>query len=524
VTLDRRFLVTLADDLEIDPSAWEDLSDEEVLDLLDLEQVERVASDTLDDLSSLAAAYPMAVMPLWVDELDPCDQRRQVISGASHTLTLTGGGNRGGKTLGALMLDVALALGRDHPMIAAWLALNDINPMLIPAGPGDVYVIARSAAKSRDGVRKELAKLLPSTGVSWNGRDALAPAFVRIKCPGYDEPAIIYFGSEDQGHEAYKGGKGRRYHLDEEPSGNEGKLILEECLRGASTSGGNVTISATPQYGRSWVTDELMIKGERGCVYTKIDCLGNYLIPNYQALVHFIESCPTKDEQRMRRFGDVVERGGLVYPMFTRGDGTRFGMGHVCDPFEVPLDWPRFRAADVGLVNATAIGTFAVGDDGTVYLYRERYGPVKDPATGVTLPITYEEHARGVHEDEGRELVDEGGKKRWRPKKGRPVERIYQSWSDPSGQDAMSIWRGMELYFVNAMRKHDEGYSRVMEFMALRGDNRPRFKIFSTCVHSIRSIEGLSRDPSTGHVIKKDDHAADMIRYGLNGIASWFNW
>lgn len=44
---------------------------------------------------------------------------------------------------------------------------------------------------------------------------------------------------------------------DGESEGEEGKAVLEECLRGASAEGGHVVVITTPQAGFAWMTEEL---------------------------------------------------------------------------------------------------------------------------------------------------------------------------------------------------------------------------------------------------------------------------
>ena len=47
---------------------------------------------------------------------------------------------------------------------------------------------------------------------------------------------------------------------------------------------------------------------------------------------------------------------------------------HVCERFEIPPDWPRYRAIDFGYTNPFVCQWWAVDPDGRAYLYRELYG------------------------------------------------------------------------------------------------------------------------------------------------------
>lgn len=46
---------------------------------------------------------------------------------------------------------------------------------------------------------------------------------------------------------------------------------------------------------------------------------------------------------------------------------------HVIEPFEIPMDWKRFRAMDWGYSDPTAVLWFAIAPDKHIYVYRELY-------------------------------------------------------------------------------------------------------------------------------------------------------
>lgn len=65
---------------------------------------------------------------------------------------------------------------------------------------------------------------------------------------------------------------------------------------------------------------------------------------------------------------------------------------HVCEPFQIPKHWRRWRAADNGYTDPFAWYWFAVSEDGQVYIYREYTRDKKDPK------ISYSDQARRVVE------------------------------------------------------------------------------------------------------------------------------
>jgi hypothetical protein len=74
----------------------------------------------------------------------------------------------------------------------------------------------------------------------------------------------------------------------------------------------------------------------------------------------------TADERAMRIEGKMVIMEGLIYKEF---DEDR----HVCKPFPIPRDWPRWRAIDYGSSAPTACGWFAIAPNEQIFLYREHY-------------------------------------------------------------------------------------------------------------------------------------------------------
>lgn len=535
--------MTLSADLALDLAALAEAG----LELPDLDDLDDAAAlvaledmvlDLAEQLRSIDALYPMAGMllwveseewresfPAWVRDMDAgdrqlVDQRTQVQVSIVVACALLGGGNRSGKTFGQFMVDVAFALGRDHPMVVAWGRLNLLDLSSIPVGPGQVVIAGSSAAISRRDIRPEIAKLLPRSGVTWYGRDALAEAFVEIVCPGYATPARIWFKSHDQKHDSFKGGKARRYHLDEEPKGREGRLVFEECLRGAAEVGGSVCITATPQDGATWVITELERRQAHGCVTLKIDALANYLAHSPDGIRRWLEDMRSDPDQlRMRRFGDVVDRSGRIYPMFSRGTGERFGPGHVCRPFGIPADWLRFRAADPGASNPSAVLWGAIGDDGTLYVYRCLYVTHRAD-DGSSEPVSFEDQGRIQQELEGRRLDAD---RIWRSTPA--SEAIEAAWCDPAAKGAIVTWATMDLYYDGADNDVDAGISKVLDRMKPASDDRPRLKVFDTCVELIDELEQYRWNPKLRPLnkpLKKDDHACDALRYLCIGVARYF--
>lgn len=464
---------------------------------LDVETAELV-----EELSRIEAFYPLAAAALWVAEDQPYDQRRLVLAVVGHALTLVLGGNRSGKTFAILELLVAYALGGDHPAVRAWLEDNRLPLDLVPHGPGECYAVAGSASASMKLHRREILPLLPDAAV-WYGFNGMDEARVEIPVPGHATTATIWFKSCRQGHESFKGGKPRFVAISEEPTdADEGRLILAECMRGTSTSGGRVVLEMTPQNGYTWVHDDLERDRKYGCELVRLNTDYNVMLPDYDSVQRYLNSL-SEEEQRMRRYGEFVSREGLVHARWSRGDGDRLGPGHLCDDFDVPSDWPRFRTHDWGqtLTNGTAALWGALAPDGTLFLYLEYY---------LAGEPSFRVHAQNV-----RALGEE-----------RNAGTIECSWGDHE-PEAIDAFAEQGLYIGHADKTVVSGLARCeTRMLVVAGDDnrgRPRLKVFRSLSRFIYEIEQYRRDPNKrdGSPIKRNDHVMDCWRYMENGIAEW---
>lgn len=452
------------------------------------------------------ATFPLSGAVLWRKPDAPWDQRR-LIAALTVALTLVRGGNRSGKTYAILQLCVAQALGGDHPAVRAWVETNGLPLDLIPPGPGEVILAAPTAAQSIQIHRKRLEPLLPSEGKTWYGQQSpAAGARVELAVPGYTKPGTVWFKSYDQGHRSFKGTEVRLAVLSEEPEGDEGQLILDECLRGCSSVGGRVVLEMTPQNGMTWVYEKLFEKQEHGCRDIELDTSHNVMLPDYEGVMRWLAGM-TLEKRETRQKGRFVDTRGLIYPGWERGNGDRWGPGHLCDPFGVPADWPRFRSADFGIVNPTAVLWGALGDDDCLYIYRQLVEPSP----------SFELHAQFCADIEA-----EHG------------ETIEASWGDPANPRAISIFCARDCYMRGADNAVDAGISRVSDRLRLWPDGRPRLKVFRDCRVSltkpeepppdlVQEIQNYRWNPKmkVPTPVKKNDHALDSLRYMCSGIAAW---
>ena len=178
---------------------------------------------------------------------------------------------------------------------------------------------------------------------------------------------------------------------------------------------------------------------------------------------------------------------------------------HICDPFDIPPDWRRFRAADYGYSSPSAVLWFAIDPTNeTLYVYRELY------QKGLT----------------GQALAEEVLSKE-------KEEKIYYGILDSSvwhqrGHDGPSIAEEMIKYGCR-WRQSDRGHgsrtagkNRLHELLKLKKldeeNESPGLIIFNTCRQLIADLPSLPTDPDGNDDIDsraKNDHTYDALRYGI---------
>lgn len=460
---------------------------------LELERlVEEQASD-LEWLSRVEYTYPLATSVLWTCPTAACDQRRAV-AGALQTPTvaLVKGGWRSGKSEGLKQLTVAMAMGGDHPAVRSWLRINGLPPDIIPDGPAQVYAIAQSSNDSLLYHRDDFDRIV-GPGAVWFNRNGKGQAKLEVPIPGSRAVGKIWFKSIDQKRRAFQGISIRYAFIDEEPYTEDGFGVYDELRARVADQGGRIGIAYVPMEGITWLFDRFERDGIDDPRIFALDALDNPHLPKTFGRLY---DGMSEDEVQVRRFGRYRSRSGAIYTMFAAGDGDRWGPGHLCDDFEIPSDWPRFRAADFGLVNPTCVLWGALGDDDTLYLYREYYVPNGE---------SYSWHGEQVQK-----LEQEG-------------EVIQASWGDPSAADALDQWAGLDLYFDRANNAVKFGIDAVKDRLRIRGDNRPRLKIFRSCTNLLRELPAYTWDPQRKDEVplKKDDHACDALRYLCTGLLEY---
>ena len=199
---------------------------------------------------------------------------------------------------------------------------------------------------------------------------------------------------------------------------------------------------------------------------------------------------------------------------------------HVIAPFDVPMDWLRFRSADWGSASPFSIGWWAVVQEehalgscslprGALVRYREWYGAA---SPGKGLKLTAEQVADGIiarERDDGRLAYGVLDPSAFREDGGPSIaERINQRLIAKQ----MAPFRAADNSRVAQLHSTGRGPMGGWDQMRARliGEHgRPMIYFFASCRDSIRTIPVLQHDPDRLEDLdtKSEDHAADDVRY-----------
>jgi phage terminase large subunit len=224
------------------------------------------------------------------------------------------------------------------------------------------------------------------------------------------------------------------------------------------------------------------------------------------------------------RLGKWVAAEGAVY-------GEWDPSIHLCDPFEIPEDWTRFRTVDFGYTNPFCCQWWAVDPDGRMYLYRELYGShvkTKDWGHRMYEASGKERYTATVtdHDEDEREELE---------------RHMNHSAAECDAQvrgAAAFVGGGYRGGTIPADKTVRLGIQAVKDRLAVTGDGFPRLFIMRgalvqvdtslidakkpTCTQE--EIEGYiwakGRSLLHGEVlleepVKEDDHGMDALRYGV---------
>lgn len=186
---------------------------------------------------------------------------------------------------------------------------------------------------------------------------------------------------------------------------------------------------------------------------------------------------------------------------------------HVIEPFEIPLDWPRYFSFDFGYSDPFACQWWAIDHKGTAYLYREWYGCVANKAD-VGIKLTPEQIMSGILEREKEETENNLFISRVAD------SSIFDKDRGDSIADQMApgyYGRHKGVVFTKCDKARLPGKMEVHERLKFDKDGVPGMYIFNTCKDWIRTVPNLPYSEKKAEDIDTDaeDHDYDATRYFL---------
>lgn len=184
---------------------------------------------------------------------------------------------------------------------------------------------------------------------------------------------------------------------------------------------------------------------------------------------------------------------------------------HVCAPFEIPANWPRWRSLDYGFVHPFVSHWFAKEPStGRIFVYREYSGTL----------MTDRNQARAIKE---------------MTPKDEHVSITYASpdmWARKTYQDivttAVDEYLAEGIVLTQADNHRVSGATKIHRLLQDLPDGKPGLLISSNCTELITVLPNLITDPKRPEdVIKVDanpetgdggDDAYDSLRYGLTHV------
>ena len=160
---------------------------------------------------------------------------------------------------------------------------------------------------------------------------------------------------------------------------------------------------------------------------------------------------------------------------------------HVIEPFDIPLDWPRFFSFDHGYSRPFSCQWWAMDYQGRAYLYKEWYG-CKPKQANVGLELTPVQIADGILEREEDEI-----RNNLRVLRVADPAIFDKSRGDSVADQMAPGFHGRQkgVLFSRGDNARLPGKMQMHERLRFGDDGKPGMYIFNTCKDWIRTVPNL---------------------------------
>jgi phage terminase large subunit-like protein len=398
-------------------------------------------------------------------------------AGASHRERLFLGANRIGKTEGTGGYELTLHLTGRYP---AWWPGRRFDQ------PVRAWVAGDTAKTVRDILQLKLLGAFGHFGTGLIPGDALVSTSPKQGIPEAVELARVRhasggesrltFKSYDQRREAFQGTEQDVILLDEEPP----IAIYTECLLRTMTVGGLVMLTFTPLMGLSETVVLFLPDGElpqgaqTGSKY--VVNAGWDDVPHLsQATKAELLAAMPPHQRDARSRGLPLLGAGAIYPV-PEDD-------YLIDPHEIPPHWLRAYGLDVGWNRTAAVWGAYDRETDRWTLYHEHYRGQAEPSVHAQAIKAPGDWIAGV------------------------IDPAARGRSQVDGEQLLQDYLDLGLKLDPAENAVESGLYQVWERLS-----SGRLKVFRS-LSNLRKELRLYRRDEKGHIVKKDDHACDALRY-----------
>lgn len=279
--------------------------------------------------------------------------------------------------------------------------------------------------------------------------------------------------------------------LDEEDP-HRSLQIYAQCLTRTMTTQGFVTITATPENGKTELV-KMFMEDKTGTLYMQNAGWDDAKHLTPEVIQKMLDSIPPYQHE-MRRFGKPQMGSGVVYDL----DEKMITIS----PVEIPDHWKRVAAVDIGFDHPTAVvwSAYDASTD-TIYIYDCYRQDGNIPAMHATainargnwIPVVLPHDADNTERGSGKSVLkyyEDAG-----------VNVLPETFYNPLGFD------GKKNNFV------EPGIMELFQRM-----KTGRLKIFNTCGPLFEEMRQYHR--KEGKIVKKDDDLVDAMRYSALSVIS----
>lgn len=414
------------------------------------------------------------------------------------------GGNRSGKTTAGAIDDVIQAVDED-------VLPEHLKAYKIWQPPFKCRIITPDYGRSFQSVIEVLQQWIPTSqylGGSWETAFKDKDHILRFANGSFFE-----FMTLEQEVNKFGGSARHRIHYDEEPKGEKGEEIRNECAMRLVDYRGDELFTFSPVNGLSWTYDELFEK--KGPEVEKQVWLDDVMVLvqadqddnphiDQQGKEEALEKLP-EAQREARKSGNYTHWKGLVYPDFTPEL-------HVVDQEKVTPEivskLTQIDGIDPGQGTTAILFAGFFEKNNCVLVFDELYL-----------------HGNGAIPENAAERIFDI-RNHWdlpqRPKYC-VIDPAASSRDLASGERVDQAYRRAGVKCIHAQNEVEAGVFEVMRRLEYKADDgegdrkpEPLLLVSSRCVQLLKEIGKYRLDPKQDGsfgVVKKNDHGCDVMRY-----------